>query len=185
MKILPYGPSRGRCWLIDWLRSPKVEDEVAVAERFDDIGLVPPDLLLLSPDPEVLLLASWSVGWPAFLRIRLMEETDGMLFGSQIRCPSSWSLISQANKAGFSDFNRRILLTTDGVATCCYWYKKFEYIQTIFVKTYIIRKIYMNYHFLSKVFIRYLWFCSTNGSWFDRASLVESCQNFWYASMRN
>ena len=124
MKILPYGPSRGRCWFIDWVCSPKVEDEVAVAERFDDIGLVPPDLLLLSPDPEVLLLASWSVGWPAFLRIRLMEETEGMLFGSQIRCPNSWSLISQANKAGFSDFNRRILLTTDGVATCCYWQKK-------------------------------------------------------------
>ena len=119
-KILPYDPSRGLCWLIDWLLSPNEEDEVAVAERFDDIGLVPPDLLLLSPDPEVLLLASWSVGWPAFLRIRLMEETEGMLFGSQIRCPSSWSLISQANKAGFSDFNRRILLTTDGVATCCY-----------------------------------------------------------------
>ena len=44
------------------LLSPKVEDEVAVAERFDDIGLVPPDMLLFSPDPEVLLLASWSVG---------------------------------------------------------------------------------------------------------------------------
>ena len=28
---------------------------------------------------------SWSVGCPAFLRILLMEETEGMEFGSQTR----------------------------------------------------------------------------------------------------
>jgi hypothetical protein len=31
-----------------------------------------------------------SVGWPAFLKIRLMEETEGMVEASQICCAISW-----------------------------------------------------------------------------------------------
>ncbi len=59
-----------------------------------------------------------STGCPAFLSILLMELTEGMLLGSETLCASSWSRISQANMAGFSDLTRRMRFTTDGVATC-------------------------------------------------------------------
>ena len=118
-KNLPYAPSCDRLWFIDWLLSPKFEEDVAVDDLFDDTVRLSPAFALPSPVPEEFPVLSWSVGWPAFLRMRLIEETEGILFGSHIRCPNNWSLISHANNAGFSDFNRRILLTTDGVATCC------------------------------------------------------------------
>ena len=94
------------------------DDDVAVADLLAGNDRFP-TLLLASSGPEGFVLVSWSVGCPAFRSIRLIEDTDGILFGSQIRCPSNWSRISHANKAGFSDFNLSIRLTTDGVATCC------------------------------------------------------------------
>jgi hypothetical protein len=76
--------------------------------------------------PDVAAVVAWggisgSGGCPAFLKILLIEDTDGIEFGSQTLWAKSWSLISQANKPGLSVFSRSILLTTDGVATC---YKK-------------------------------------------------------------
>lgn len=62
-----------------------------------------------------------SVHSPPLRRMRLTELTDGMVFGSHIRCDSNWSRISQANIPGFSCLKRRIFFTTVGVATCCLW----------------------------------------------------------------
>lgn len=60
-----------------------------------------------------------SVHRPPLRRIRFTELTDGIVFGSQMRCDSNWSRISQANMPGFSCLKRRIFFTTVGVATCC------------------------------------------------------------------
>lgn len=60
-----------------------------------------------------------SVQSPPLRRMRLTELTDGMVFGSHIRCDSNWSRISHANIPGFSCLKRRIFFTTVGVATCC------------------------------------------------------------------
>ena len=68
--------------------------------------------------PAEVTWTSGSGGWPAFRSIRLIDETEGIEFGSQILWANNWSLISQANKLGLSDLSLNILLTTDGVATC-------------------------------------------------------------------
>ena len=67
---------------------------------------------------EVAWVTSGSGGCPALRRILFMDDTEGIEFGSQIRWANNWSLISQANKLGLSDFSLKIRLTTDGVATC-------------------------------------------------------------------
>lgn len=55
---------------------------------------------------------------PLLRRIRFTELTLGIVCGSQILCAINWSLISHANMPGFSCLQRRIFLTTVGVATC-------------------------------------------------------------------
>ncbi len=87
------------------------------------------------PPPEGAPSDDGSTGCPALRRILLMEETDGMELGSQARCATSCSRISQAKRAGFSAFTRRIRLTTDGVATCCWRTKqerKFIHVYRVF-----------------------------------------------------
>jgi hypothetical protein len=61
---------------------------------------------------------SGSAGWPALRKIRFMDDTEGIELGSQTLCANNWSRISHANNPGLSDFKRKILFTTDGVATC-------------------------------------------------------------------
>ena len=81
---------------------------VAVTEEVEEAGVM----------PEVAWVTSGSGGCPALRRILFMDDTEGIEFGSQIRWANNWSLISQANKLGLSDFSLKIRLTTDGVATC-------------------------------------------------------------------
>ena len=77
------------------------------------------EALLSCHQPGAVSPCSMSAtSWPAFLRILLMEETEGMEAGSQTRWASSCSRISQANTAGFSVFSRMMRFTTLGVATC-------------------------------------------------------------------
>ena len=78
---------------------------VAVIEAVEDV-------------PADVPWTSGSGGCPAFRKIRFIDETDGIEFGSQIPCANNWSRISHAKRLGLSDFNLRIRLTTDGVATC-------------------------------------------------------------------
>ena len=69
--------------------------------------------------PGALFDASGSItSCPAFLKILLIEETDGIEAGSQTLCANNCSRISQANIPGLSVFIRIILFTTEGVATC-------------------------------------------------------------------
>lgn len=82
---------------------------VAVTEEVEEAGVIA---------DEVAWVTSGSGGCPALRRILFMDDTEGIEFGSQIRWANNWSLISQANKLGLSDFSLKIRLTTDGVATC-------------------------------------------------------------------
>lgn len=63
-------------------------------------------------------MAGRSVCRPPPLKMRLTDDTEGKLCGSQAPCRASCSRISQANIVGCSCFIRRIFLTTVGVATC-------------------------------------------------------------------
>lgn len=82
---------------------------VAVTEEVEEAGVIA---------DEVAWVTSGSGGCPALRRILFIDDTEGIEFGSQIRWANNWSLISQANKLGLSDFSLKIRLTTDGVATC-------------------------------------------------------------------
>ena len=84
---------------------PAAAVSVAVTEAVEDV-------------PADVPWTSGSGGCPAFRKIRFIDETDGIEFGSQILCANNWSRISHAKRLGLSDFNLRIRFTTDGVATC-------------------------------------------------------------------
>ena len=105
---------------------------------------------------------SGSGGWPAFLKILLIDDTDGIEFGSHTLWASNWSRISQANKPGLSVFKRRIRFTTDGVATCWNWLSHYRIAASTDGGSGGFR------------LFPYLRFGSTDGTWFNWSRFVKS-----------